>query len=90
MQVAGLPFADVLPDEEIQRVCDEEGVDFGSDEDDVYHPPLTLWAFLSQVLHTGAQRSCTAAVVRVVALLTTLGQRLGPKDYVVVWPRPGC
>ncbi|MGI6419939.1 MAG: hypothetical protein ACOX1P_30245 [Thermoguttaceae bacterium] len=35
---------------------------FGQEEDDVYTPALTLWAFLSQVIQSGALRSCDAAV----------------------------
>jgi hypothetical protein len=33
-----------------------------------------LWAFLSQVLHKGEQRSCLAAVSRVIVLLVALGR----------------
>lgn len=65
LQTAGLPFADVLGEEEIQRVFDEEGVCFASEEDSVYTPAVTLWAFLSQMLVKGEQRSCLAAVARV-------------------------
>ena len=44
------------------------------EEDAVYTPPVTLWAFLSQMLHKSEQRSCTAAVARVVVLLVALGR----------------
>ena len=37
-------------------------------------PPLTLWAFLSQVLHKAEQRSCLAAVSRILVLLVALGR----------------
>ena len=74
LQSEGLPFADVLPEDEIQQAFAEEGVDFAQEEDEIYTPPLTLWAFLSQVLHKGAQRSCVAAVSRVVVLLVALGR----------------
>jgi hypothetical protein len=74
----GLPFGDVLPEEEIQRAFEKEGeaVSICSDEEDaIYTPPLTLWAFLSQMLHKGEQRSCAAAVARVVVLLVALGRK---------------
>ena len=46
------------------------------EDDEVYTPPVTLWAFLSQVLFKGEQRSCAAAVGRVVVLLVALGKEL--------------
>lgn len=73
LQHASLPFAQVLSEESIQQAVDDEGVAFGQDEGDVYTPALTLWAFLSQALHKGEQRSCMAAVARVVVLLVALG-----------------
>ena len=45
---------------------------FADGEDAVYTPAITLWAFLSQVLFKDAQRSCVAAVARVVVLLVAL------------------
>ena len=73
----GLPFGHVLPEKEIEQAFEEEGVAIGADEEEedaVYTPPVTLWAFLSQMLHKGEQRSCVAAVARVVVLLVALGQ----------------
>jgi len=74
MTADGLPFAGVLPEEKIQQAFDEEGNKFGDDEDAVYTPPITLWAFLSQVLFKKEQRSCVAAVSRVVTLFVVLGK----------------
>ena len=74
LQAGGLPFSKVLSEEEIQDAFDEQGVSFAQEEDDVYTPPLTLWAFLSQVLHKAEQRSCLAAVSRVIVLLVALGR----------------
>jgi len=74
LDAEGLPFADVLPEAAIQQAFDEEGVDFAQEEDALYTPPLTLWAFLSQMLHKAEQRSCVAAVARVMVLLTALGR----------------
>jgi hypothetical protein len=66
LNTPGLPFAEVLPEEDMQHVFDEEGVRFGQDEDAVYTPAVTMWAFLSQVLFKGELRACLAATARVV------------------------
>ena len=79
LQRPGLAFADALPEERIQAAFDEHSVAFAQGEDEFYTPPLTLWAFLSQVLFHGEQRSCAAAVSRVVVLLVALG-REPPSD----------
>ena len=69
LQHDGLPFADVLDEEQIQQAFDDQQASFAKDEDAVYTPPITLWAFLSQVLCKDEQRSCVAAVARVITLL---------------------
>jgi len=74
LQRPGLAFADALPEERIQAAFDAEGVDFAQEADEIYTPPLTLWAFLSQALFKDEQRSCVAAVARVVVLLVSLGR----------------
>jgi len=73
LQRDGLPFAEVLPEEQIEQAFAEEEATFAQDEDCIYTPPLTLWAFLSQVLHKKEQRSCLAAVSRIAVLLVGLG-----------------
>lgn len=73
-QQDGLPFAAVLPEASITQAFAEAQADFGQHEGDVYTPALTLWAFLSQVLCSGALRSCRQAVARVLVLLVTLGR----------------
>ena len=50
-----------------------EGVEFGQLDGSVYTPALTVWAWLSQVLHTGELRSCAAAVSRIIVLLVAMG-----------------
>ena len=78
LESGGLPFGDVLPEEEIERAFAEEDVgrwSAAAEEDAVYTPPVTLWAFLSQMLHKAEQRSCVAAVARVVVLLAALGHK---------------
>jgi hypothetical protein len=67
----GLPFANVLPEAQIQQIADEEGVCFAADTDCVYTPALTLWAFLAQCL--SAAKSCVAAVARILVLRAALG-----------------
>ena len=66
----GLPFADVLPAEQVRQACLDEGVHFGASARSVYNPAVVLWAFLSQVL--GADRSCRAAALRVLVLSVVL------------------
>lgn len=75
LQKPGLPFADVLPEEDIQAAFEEEGAVFGQEDDAVFTPALTLWAFLSQVFFKGEGRSCVAAVSRVIVLLVSLGRK---------------
>ena len=64
LQREGLPFADVLTAEHLAEAFAAHDVDFGDadDPDVIYTPAVTLWAFLSQMLFTGEQRSCVAAV----------------------------
>ncbi len=69
----GLPFADVLPAEQIEQACRHEGVSFGTAGDAVYTPVVTLWTFLSQVL-SGDDKSCRAAALRVLVLSIALGR----------------
>lgn len=80
LQHDSLPFADVLSEETINRIANEAGIPTPpsqTDDDDdgiIYTTAVTLWAFLSQVLHTEANRSCVAAVARVVTLCIALGR----------------
>ncbi|MCI0461613.1 MAG: hypothetical protein L0Z62_32080 [Gemmataceae bacterium] len=67
----GMPFADVLTEQDIQTACAAEGVAFGQAPDDVYTPAVTLRAFLAQCL--SASKSCVAAVARVLVLRVALG-----------------
>ena len=72
LQRPGLPFADVLEEDAIQKAFDDEDATFADDQDAVYTPAVTLWGFLSQVLFKDEHRSCIAAVARVVALRVAL------------------
>lgn len=72
LQRPGLPFTEALPEEAIAKAFDDEEASFADDEEAVYTPAITLWAFLSQVLFKDEQRSCVAAVARVTVLLVAL------------------
>ena len=72
LQAEGIPFAELLPEEQIQRAFVEEDALFGQEDDDRYTPELTLWGFLSQALHAGVERSCNAAVERLRSLCAAL------------------
>jgi putative transposase len=74
MQRDDLAFAQALPEATIEQVFADADADFAEFEDDVYTPALTLWAFLSQALSKDHQRSCRAAVARVIVLLASLGK----------------
>ena len=77
LQHDGLPFADWLPEEAIQQIHRDAGLplpDEQADQGVIYTTPVTLWAFLSQVLHAKEQRSCAAAVARVIVLCVALGR----------------
>jgi hypothetical protein len=67
LQAEGLPFADVLTAADVEDACAAEGVAFGQSAKSFWTPALTLWTFLSQVLH--ADKSCRAAVARAVVAL---------------------
>jgi hypothetical protein len=74
LQQPGLPFWEALSEDKIQQAFDKEEVGFAMQEDEVYSPAVTLWAFLSQVLFKDEHRSCTAAVARVVVMFVALGK----------------
>ena len=69
-QAPDLPFRDVLTEEHLQTLADEEGVCFGTGPGCVYSVAVTLWTFLAQML--SKDKSCTAAVARLVVLLVAL------------------
>src|SRR5579864_1822881 len=68
----GLPFSPVLPVTVVEQAFVDEGIDFGSRADAVFRPAVTLWAWLSQVLEK--DKSCRAAVARVLSLRVATGQ----------------
>ena len=62
LQADGLPFAEVLTADDIEQAFDDADVSFGQTARSYWTPALTLWTFLSQVLH--GIKSCRAAVAR--------------------------
>jgi hypothetical protein len=68
----GLPFASALTEEQIEQAATEDGVNFAADEDCVWTPPVTLWAFVGQ--YVGGARTCVAAVARAMVLMVALGR----------------
>jgi putative transposase len=66
----GLPFADVLTAQDVQNACADEGLSCQGDAHAIFNPALVLWAWLSQVLST--DKSCRAAVMRIIVLLVAL------------------
>ena len=60
----GLPFANVLSAERIQRIFAKHGNLFGCGA--IYSTAIIVWSFLGQVLRDGKGASCQAAVARIV------------------------
>jgi hypothetical protein len=60
----GLPFAQILSAERIDRIFAKHGNLFGISG--IYSTVLVLWAFLGQVLRDGKEASCQAAVAAVI------------------------
>jgi hypothetical protein len=72
-QSPDLPFREVLTAEQIDSVASAEGLSFGEGPGCVYSVAVTLWAFLAQML--SKDKSCTAAVARVVVFLVATGRQ---------------
>src|SRR5215218_9598176 len=68
-QPGGAAFADLLPAARVEAALREEGATW---RHRVYTPAVTLWAFLAQV--ADPDRSCRAAVARVLAWLAAQGR----------------
>jgi len=80
LQGPGLPFAEVLCEQEIAAAFTAENISFGDGDEAIYTPDITLWAFLSQMVFLGELRSCAAAVARVIVFLTSLGRKAPSAD----------
>jgi putative transposase len=74
----GLPFANILSAERIERVFAKHGCQFGLHG--VYTTAVMVWSFLSQVLRDGKEASCQAAVARVVSYCQQQGHPAPTED----------
>ena len=74
----GLPFAQILSAERIERIFTKHGNLFGVGQ--VYSTAVMVWSFLSQVLRDGKEASCQAAVARIVAYGKALGTPVPTSD----------
>src|SRR5438445_9702623 len=85
LQDGGLPFTDVLTDEVIGHAL----AAVGGWLDRVFSPLVTLWVFLGQVL--SPDRSCRAAVARLLAHRVARGRRRAPPGPGrTAGPASGC
>jgi putative transposase len=67
----GLPFAEILSAQRIERIFAKHGCLFGLHG--IYTSAIMVWSFLSQVLRDGKEASCQAAVARVVSYCELAG-----------------
>ena len=67
----GLPFAEILAAERIQRIFAKHDCAFG--RHGVYTTAIMVWSFLGQVLRDGKEASCQSAVARVVSYCEQAG-----------------
>jgi hypothetical protein len=74
----GLPFAEILSAERIQRIFAKHGCLFGLHG--VYTAAIMVWSFLSQVLRDGKEASCQSAVARVVSYSKQAGLPVPTQD----------
>jgi len=71
LQDQGLPFAQVLSAQDIERAFAENGALFG--QDDIFSTQIVLWAFLAQVLRDGKGAACAAAVADIATYMQQTG-----------------
>lgn len=74
----GLPFAEILSAERIERIFVKHDCLFGMHG--VYTTAMMVWSFLSQVLRDGKEASCRASVARVVSYCESQGLRSPTED----------
>jgi hypothetical protein len=74
----GLPFADILSAERIERIFAKHNCLFGVHG--IYTTAIMVWSFLSQVLRDGKEASCQAAVARVVCYCKQTGRDTPTED----------
>ena len=78
LQGPGLPFAEVLNAEAIERAFTENDRLFAQEK--VFSTQIVLWAFLAQVLRGGKGAACAAAVADIATYLQQTGGRVPSGD----------
>jgi len=78
LQRPGLPFAEVLTAEAIERAFSENGSLFG--QEDIFSTQIVLWAFLAQVLRGGKGAACAAAVADIATYMQQTGGQVPSGD----------
>jgi len=78
LQQPGLPFAEVLTAEAIERTFAQNDALFG--QNDIFSTPIVLWAFLAQVLRDGKGAACAAAVADIATYIQQTGGQVPSGD----------
>lgn len=78
LQQRGLPFAEILSGQAIERIFAQHHGLFG--DDDIFSTPIVLWAFLAQVLRGGKGAACAAAVADIATYMQQTGGRVPSGD----------
>jgi hypothetical protein len=78
LQQPGLPFAQVLTPEAIERAFVDNNALFA--QDDVFSTQIVLWAFLAQVLRGGKGGACAAAVADIATYMQQTSQGVPSGD----------
>lgn len=76
IQSDDLPLSEILDSTLIADAFEEDGIDFGIADEDVFTPAITLWAMVSQFLFPKTGRSCKAAAGRVVSYWAKTSNRV--------------
>lgn len=58
--------------EKLGQILINHGIVFGQQLGTVYTPMIVLWGMISQVIHAGHQRTCQAAVQRIVSVMAVI------------------
>ena len=78
LQQSGLPFAEVLTGEVIERAFARHDALFAGK--DIFSTSIVLWAFLAQVLRGGKGAACAAAVADIATFMQQTGGRVPSGD----------
>ena len=78
LQQSGLPFAEVLTGEAIERAFTQHDALFA--EEDIFCTSIVLWAFLAQILRGGKGAACAAAVADIATYMQQTGGRAPSGD----------